>query len=156
MGKGRFDHHEDTPEVYRLDAIPIGQRELLTGSRDVDTGVVDENIQAAELCHGGVQDVGSGLFSADVGLDKETFLSQFLDDRDGGRGGIGLEMLPAFGFFAHIGNDHFGPLTGEFEGDAPPDPGACTRYNSDAIFQMPSSHNLTSYRLQSLCSVKIP
>jgi hypothetical protein len=96
-----LDAEEDAAQADRLGAVPVVDVDLLDGADGAaDAGVVEQDVELAELAHGaGDQGLDVGLVG-DVGA---------LEDRAGAAGGgLGGDGLAALG--VEVGQDDIGAL----------------------------------------------
>jgi hypothetical protein len=99
-----------------------------------DPGDVDEDVEAAVLADGGLDEVLGGFVVGDVGAVSDgaaAGLGDFLDDLPGRPGVV---PGPVQGR-AEVVDDHRGALPGQQQRHRPPDPAARTRHDRYALIQ---------------------
>src|SRR5579884_213446 len=106
--RGGLRAKEEPLEVGVEDLVPLLLGHLERGAPDVDAGVVDENVDAAELRGGGGHRPPDRRDIADVQLDGETVPACFLD----------LAADSVQGAEHPPGDDEIGARPGEARGDA--------------------------------------
>ena len=100
-----FGGHEHTLQVDVKHPVPVGHRQILRTTQPSDTGVVDQNVQLAEVRGTFLDKTSHVSLFADVCFDEETFAAEFLDLSNRGRDGVSFKQLPSLGLFLKIG-DH--------------------------------------------------
>ena len=113
---------EHSLEIYADNPLPLSHRKLLAVAEGEDAGVVDQDVDAAELpCRRGhqLQDL---LIRRYIGLDKQAPGAQLLHLFHGRGSGVLLVIPAAFGSFLNVGDDDVRSFAGKLDADTPPDP----------------------------------
>lgn len=92
---GGLAGEESAFEIYGESIVKIFFADIFGGIFRGDAGVVDENIQAAELFDGVVDGFEDLIHAADVHLQRENFAAELADFR--GEAGVGVQIAEAEG-----------------------------------------------------------
>ncbi len=79
--------------VEAKDLVEVGLSDVLLGAEDLHAGVGDDDVEAAEVGEGLVEEAGDLRHLGDVGLDGDGFAAGRFDGRHhfvGGRGAVGV------------------------------------------------------------------
>ena len=116
-GSDESGAQEHSAQVDPKHPVPLGDVELGEGALADRAGVVDEDVDLAELGQGGIDHGAHLLLVADIGLDQQRALSRCSDRRQHRRRHIGIEQ---------IGDHDVGALGGERHRDLAADPARAT------------------------------
>ena len=113
MAGGGLRGEEGALEVHVEDEVVVGFADVEERLADLDAGVVDEDVEAAEGGDGGTDQARSLRRHADVGAQHDRLAAELLDLR---RDGARLVLL------AVEVHGHVGALARKAQGDGLPDP----------------------------------
>ena len=114
---GELGQQKDTTQIDPHEAVPVGDTQMLAVGEDVDTRVVDDDVDAAKGVDGGIDEIPDSGFVGNIGLDEArltTHLTDFLRRR---RRRVLLVVDALVRFFLDVGHDHSCPLTGKLQTD---------------------------------------
>jgi hypothetical protein len=128
--EGRLGQQECAPDVDVHHQVEFLGRELLGGCGRNGTGVVDDDVDAAEALYRGVDRALHVLLPPYVAHDRDTFSARLFDV---GHGGVhGARQLGVW--FGRLGeHDHVGALLGGAQCDRQPDTAAAARDDERAV-----------------------
>ena len=101
----------------------------------MDTGVVDENIESAEVFDGLLNCVCNLGFIGDIGLEEYPLRAEFFDLCDGCGCDIGLVIFAAKGCLSFIYDGDTRTFTRKFKCYAAPDTLTPAGYNANTILE---------------------
>ena len=79
VGDGEFRRNEHGTEVRSHDLVPLCNRDVLRPAGDVDAGVVDEDVQPAEVTNGSLNQSFDLRFIRDICLDENRLSTEFFE-----------------------------------------------------------------------------
>ena len=135
VGHGQLGGHESGAQVHRHDAVELLQGELLRVGDGGDTGVVDHDVEAAELAHGALHQRLELTFVGNVGGGEQRAPSQLRDDGRRGWLRLGLMVDADLGILADIGHRHRRAFARQLQGNAAADARAGAGDDGDPVLQ---------------------
>src|SRR5262249_23076748 len=102
-------------------------------SGDVNAGVVDEDVETAELPYRAVDQRAHGRFAGYIRLDEQALAAALIDFGDGRSDGVPFVILPPPRLLLDVGDDDASALGSEEEGDPASDAGAAAGDNGNTI-----------------------
>jgi len=135
LGQDVTAAQEHAPQVDRQDAVPLGDLELVELDLTDDPGVVDQDVDAPELCVRCGDQVLHLLGVRDVRADKQGPSARILDGRQD-RSGRGLVQ--------QVGDDDVGAGPREGDRDLATDPPGTSGDQRDLVGQLLVGHGLAA------------
>ena len=134
-GMASFVATKNGAQVRSHDLVPLCNRDVLRPARDVDAGVIDEDVQPAEVLDGALNQPPDLRFIGDIGLDEYRPSSEFFDLFSGRRGDILFVIFSPKRRLLLVGDGDAGAFTCKLKRDPPSDARTTAGHNADSIFE---------------------
>lgn len=142
MRYGKLGQQKHPTQVHRHQSIPVVDAELLAVGDDEKTGVVDDDIDAAEVIDRRIDEAPNTLLIGNICLDEVCLSTDTMKFLCSWRRRVLLMEPPAFWLFLQVCDDHASTFAGQLQTDPPADAGTASGDDGDTTLQSHALGNL--------------